>query len=371
VAVLCSRLPFAYVAAGLAAAVVVLVVTARQVDEPFWGTSYVVLLAMLVCAGVLVATYLRLDQGWVTWRQAVVALTLAAIAYPGWWAALTLAGEADPGGPLTWALAVSGAVGHLPLLAGFSLLPLLAVRYLGRGSGRLLVGFVVALLVADVAVTILFFGSFEPFDEIEPLVDWPTGATLAMVVNLLFLATVLLGPLASLVAAWRAEGEAVRRLAMVAGSALAGAALVMLCGVLATLSGDAAVIVLFCAMYAAVTLVVLGSSRALTVVHPEAESDRISDAAPGAVPAGVPTVAPTRRFGPLTHRETEVLGLLAQGLSNQGIAARLVLSERTVDAHLRSIFTKLDLPEGPHDNRRVHAVLTWREGNVGERADAV
>jgi DNA-binding NarL/FixJ family response regulator len=369
VAVLRSRLPFAYVAAGLAAVVVLLVVTARQVGEPFWGTSYVVLLAMLVCACVLVATYLLLDQGWVTWRHAVIALTLAAIAYPGWWAALALAGEAHPGGPLTWALAVTGAVGHLPLLAGFSLLPLLAVRYLGRGSGRLLARLVVALLVADVVVTILFFGTFEPFDEIEPLVDWPRGATLAMVLNLLFLATVLLGPLVSLVAAWRAEGEAVRRLAMVAGSAMAGVALVMLCGVLATLTGNAAVIVLFCAMYAAVTLVVVASSRALTV--PEAEPDRMSDTAPGAAPAGGPTVVPTRRFGTLTSRETEVLELLAQGLSNQGIAARLVLSERTVDAHLRSIFTKLELPEGPHDNRRVHAVLSWREGNVGERADAV
>ena len=38
-----SRLPFAYVASGLGAAVVVLVVIAREVGEPFWGTSYVVL----------------------------------------------------------------------------------------------------------------------------------------------------------------------------------------------------------------------------------------------------------------------------------------------------------------------------------------
>ena len=36
-----------------------------------------------------------------------------------------------------------------------------------------------------------------------------------------------------------------------------------------------------------------------------------------------------------------------------------MLSERTVDAHLRSVFTKLALPESPHDNRRVHAVLMW------------
>ena len=39
------------------------------------------------------------------------------------------------------------------------------------------------------------------------------------------------------------------------------------------------------------------------------------------------------------------------------------------DAHLRSVFAKLDLPDGPLENRRVHAVLVWR-GDLGERADA-
>lgn len=61
----------------------------------------------------------------------------------------------------------------------------------------------------------------------------------------------------------------------------------------------------------------------------------------------------------LSGREREVLRLLAAGLSNAGIAAELVLSERTIDAHLRSVFGKLELPDSKHDNRRVHAAAIW------------
>jgi len=63
----------------------------------------------------------------------------------------------------------------------------------------------------------------------------------------------------------------------------------------------------------------------------------------------------------LSAREREVLELVATGLTNTGIARRLCLSERTVEAHVRHVLMKLDLPEGEDGHRRVLAVLTHLE----------
>jgi DNA-binding NarL/FixJ family response regulator len=61
----------------------------------------------------------------------------------------------------------------------------------------------------------------------------------------------------------------------------------------------------------------------------------------------------------LTDREREVLALMAEGRSNQAISQRLFLSPKTVEAHVRSIFTRLDLAATPDDHRRVLAVLAF------------
>ncbi|GAA1058508.1 DNA-binding response regulator [Agromyces luteolus] len=73
-------------------------------------------------------------------------------------------------------------------------------------------------------------------------------------------------------------------------------------------------------------------------------------------------VSRRRRSDPLealTSREREVLALLAEGMSNRAIGARLFIAERTVETHVTNVFTKLGLGEDETTHRRVLAVLTF------------
>jgi len=66
---------------------------------------------------------------------------------------------------------------------------------------------------------------------------------------------------------------------------------------------------------------------------------------------------------PLSPREREVLALMAEGLSNAGIAHRLWLAEGTIEKHVRSILAKLGIAEAAESHRRVLAVLTFLSNN--------
>jgi DNA-binding NarL/FixJ family response regulator len=73
-------------------------------------------------------------------------------------------------------------------------------------------------------------------------------------------------------------------------------------------------------------------------------------------------LARSRRVDPieeLTPREREILALMAEGRSNQGICRALWLSPKTVETHIRGAFAKLGIREAPEDNRRVIAVLAY------------
>ncbi len=74
-------------------------------------------------------------------------------------------------------------------------------------------------------------------------------------------------------------------------------------------------------------------------------------------------LARSGRLGVLTPREREVLALVAQGKTDRGIALELGVTRKTVEAHVRSILAKLELPEDVTENRRVHAVLAFLQAS--------
>jgi DNA-binding NarL/FixJ family response regulator len=93
--------------------------------------------------------------------------------------------------------------------------------------------------------------------------------------------------------------------------------------------------------------------------------ERISKGASVVDPALVQELVSARRrddpLAVLSAREQEVLMQMAEGRSNAGIARRLWVTEGTVEKHVRSILTKLNLPETGDDHRRVRAVITYLE----------
>jgi len=67
------------------------------------------------------------------------------------------------------------------------------------------------------------------------------------------------------------------------------------------------------------------------------------------------------RLADLTEREREVLALMAEGRSNRAVARRLGVSEKTIETHIATIFSKLGLLPEPDDHRRVLAVRVWMQ----------
>jgi DNA-binding NarL/FixJ family response regulator len=117
----------------------------------------------------------------------------------------------------------------------------------------------------------------------------------------------------------------------------------------------------------AVELVALGGfgyllkDRVLQVGEFLSAAERVAQGGSALDPKVVASLVSARgdddRLADLTEREHEVLELMAEGLTNAGIAKRLYLSERTVEAHVRHVLMKLNIPEREDAHRRVLAVL--------------
>ncbi len=122
----------------------------------------------------------------------------------------------------------------------------------------------------------------------------------------------------------------------------------------------------------AVKLVALGGfgyllkDRVLEVGEFLASAERVAAGGSALDPMVVASLVSPVDDGPigrLSDRELGVLRLMAEGLTNAGIARRLVVSERTVEAHVRHILTKLDIAESEVGHRRVLAVLAYLDGS--------
>ena len=117
----------------------------------------------------------------------------------------------------------------------------------------------------------------------------------------------------------------------------------------------------------AVELVTLGGfgyllkDRVLEVGEFLAAAERVAQGGSALDPQVVASLVSARGeddpLAELTEREREVLELMAEGLTNTGIAKRLYLSERTVEAHVRHVLMKVGIPESEDGHRRVLAVL--------------
>lgn len=102
--------------------------------------------------------------------------------------------------------------------------------------------------------------------------------------------------------------------------------------------------------------------RVLEVGEFLATAQRITEGGSALDPKVVAKLVTPAAGGPLAHlseRERQVLQLMAEGLTNTAIAQRLVLSERTFEAHVRHVLLRLDIPEADDNHRRVLAVLAY------------
>lgn len=241
------------------------------------------------------------------------------------------------------AVALTSAL-RMPIMAGLGLTSLWAARRDGWRVPRW-TGSTIAVVATGGFLALLFVAPQEtPFGDFRALIDVPTPMlpfVAAIGIGLVQLTTagLVVVPVGIWWATMRVAHEARRRRLTLAAITSTPIGLYAVALLLATWRGDSQ----SPAAAAWLTLALSGAVLAVGV--------KIAGLASG---AGVPE----RGLDTLTQRENEVLSLLADGHTNQAIADQLVVSKRTVDAHVRSLFMKLGV--AGVGNPRVRAADAWR-----------
>lgn len=347
-------------------------------------------------------------------RAARVAAALTASLLVSLAAAIVAVAASTGAGPLASIAVAVWSVAWIPPLVLAQLTASSAVRTDGRRSPI----HVVVVVASSLAVLagIVLWHPIDPFAGVAQIAPeaWPTSfSVVGDLVTVVAIAALLLLPVTLTRAAVGSRGLARTRLALAAVGTAASPLVVMFCvllavardpgnvdptvgsvaflvavaggcgaaalcaflvargpvastGVLVAVRGTALVIAALLVAAVGTLVVAGGASPTLSALVVAAIAVLLTAGAwwgGGRLAAALtaPAARPVERASltELTEREAEVLGLLAEGASNAGIAAQLVVSERTVDAHLRAVFTKLGLAPDPSANRRVQAARTW------------
>ncbi len=237
---------------------------------------------------------------------------------------------------------------RMPLLAGLGLVSLGAARRDGIPVPRWIDRTIAAVATGGFLALLLIAPVETPFGDFDPVVTTPEALlTITAIVGIslvqLTTATLIVVPAGLWWVALRSAPAARTHRVALAAISSAPIALYAISILLATWRGDTE------SLSAAAWLMGGLSAAILAVGLPVLVP-----------PASVPSEPrPEVRLDSLTARENEILALLADGHTNQAIADQLVISKRTVDAHVRSLFAKLGVSgEG---NPRVRATTLWRQ----------
>lgn len=328
----------------------VLLLTQAVASDPVFLGNPVVVVALWV--GVAVSAWCGRTPGAAGRGAAYLAITLAA---------MTLAAGAAVGTHAGWAVS-AGSAARMLVLAALVVATARAATEAGVPVPAWLSRAVLVCAVTAALAQLLIAPQQTSFGDFPALLVLPVpilqaaAAAVGIVAAQATYASLLIVPGVLWWATLRSAPAARPRARAYAGVGSIPVGIFVLALLLTTWRGDTEG--LAAAAWAASALAAAATALGLRMIDAGRAIPDPAPPEPIAVSPEPPAAAATPPANPLTARENEVMALIAEGLTNQEIATRLVISKRTVDAHARSVFAKLGVAGA--GNPRVRAVMEWQ-----------